>query len=658
MKTLRLIRWVLLSSLGLSSVGISADAQTPFNGAPVELPGSVSVVRFDNGGEGVAYHDADVGNTGGAFRTTDVDIDSYARHAYYVGWTEAGEWLEYSVNVRQAGVYILEITLASDGAGGALHIEFDGIDKTGPIQVPDTGGWRNFATLAKAGVQLDAGPQILRIALDSVGPSGSVANLIGINVVPSIVKVPGTIEMERFDDGGAGVAYHDADAGNSGGRYRSTDVDIGGAGSFHYIGWTEAGEWLKYAIDVQSAGHYLLRARVMSQGQGGTFHVEFNGVDKTGPIRVPDTGSWTSLQWIEYGTVYLDAGVQTMRLVMDSIGPSGSVANFDFVELRSATPQAPLSYASLRIPGTIEAEHFDNGGEGIAYHDADPGNNGSSSVRTSNVDIDWDGAQRHYIGWTEAGEWLSYTVNVDDAGYYRLDVLVASQGAGGTFHIEMDGVDKTGPINVGDTGGWRVWQIVRTPRIYLEPGSHIMRLAMDSIGASGSVANIDWLRFTRLGTIPGHIEAEAFNDGGEGVAYHDNDTGNNGGVYRDTDVDIDFDSSPERNAYYVGWTEAGEWLAYTASVEVEGYYLVEAYVASDGTGGTFHVELNGVDITGPMSIPNTGGWRNWQGVSKTNIYLTPVSDATLRIVLDAIGPSGSVGNIDFVRFHRQDAPTP
>lgn len=655
METLRVLIAIFISLASLMSLRTYADEQTPYGGTPFRIPGSIPAYFFDNGGEGVAYHDADAGNRGGLGRATDVDLDSRGYHYAYVGWTEAGEWLEYTVNVQQSGNYIVEAIVASDGQGGAFHIELDGVDRTGPIVVPNTGDWRNFVAIAKTEIHLDAGMRVMRIALDSIGSSGSVGNIMAVNLVPSVTSIPGIVEAERFKDG-EGIGYHDTGAGNNGNRYRSTDVDIDfpqwysfdldQAATGHYVGWTQAGEWLTYDIDVQVSGYYALGATVMSDGQGGTFHIEFDGVDKTGPIAVPSTGGWQMPEDISVGRIYLNAGLQSMRIVMDTNGASGSVGNLDRIKLFFAE-RVPRYVA---IPGTVQAEYFDGGGEGIAYHDTDVGNNGTGGFHNVDTDFDVDTGTT-YVGWTRAGEWIEYTVQVQTAGYYMLDTMVASDSEGGTFHVEFDGIDKTGSIPVPNTQGWRMWQIVRAPsRIYLAAGSHVMRLAMDSVGPSGSVANFDWLRLTPRSTVPGIIEAEAFNDGSEGVAYHDTDTGNNGHCCRGTDVDLDVYSLDNRLVSYVGWTQAGEWLAYTVDVLTAGYYRVEAQVASQGVGGTFHIELNGVDITGPLSVPDTGDWRNWQGVAKSNIYLMPSIDATLRIVLDSTGPSGSVGNIDFISF--------
>jgi hypothetical protein len=146
----------------------------------------------------------------------------------------------------------------------------------------------------------------------------------------SAKAIPGTIEAEDFDNGGQGSAYWDASPGNNGGQYRATDVDIERASEGGYnIGWTGAGEWMKYTVNVASAGTYTLQARVASQGGGGSFHVEFGGSDKTGPIWVPNTGNWQAWQTVSK-TVTLSAGVQSMRLVFNATGSSGAVGNFNY----------------------------------------------------------------------------------------------------------------------------------------------------------------------------------------------------------------------------------------------------------------------------------------------------------------------------------------
>jgi hypothetical protein len=83
-------------------------------------------------------------------------------------------------------------------------------------------------------------------------------------------------------------------------------------------------------------------------------------------------------------------------------------------------------------------------------------------------------------------------VNVATAKTYTLDVRLASSGAGGTFHVEVNGVNKTGPIAVPNTGSWSTWQTVTKTGVALAAGTQVIRVVMDSIGASGSVANFNW----------------------------------------------------------------------------------------------------------------------------------------------------------------------
>jgi hypothetical protein len=153
----------------------SAGAGRPFGGTPWAVPGTIQNEDFDEGGEGAAYHDHTSGNAGGVYRATDVDIARDTLGGYTVGWAGAGEWLNYTVNVAVSGTYRLTARIASPGSGGILHVEFNGVDRTGPIQVPATGGWQVWRGVA-ATVSLDAGVQTMRLVLDRNSSTGAVAN--------------------------------------------------------------------------------------------------------------------------------------------------------------------------------------------------------------------------------------------------------------------------------------------------------------------------------------------------------------------------------------------------------------------------------------------------------------------------------------------------
>lgn len=309
---------------------------TPFAGTPRTIPGTIAVSDFDDGGEGVAYHDTTAGNSGNSYRQTDVDLQASSDGGFNVGWLAAGEWLNYSVTVTSAGVYTVTFRVAAPGVGGTYHLESNGADLTGAIAIPATGGWQAWQSVTRT-VSLGAGTQVLRLVVDSAAASGVVGNIGAMRFAGTSgsspfaatpVSLPGIVEAENFDNGGEGIAYHDVTSGNSGGSYRTTDVDLETASGGGYdVGWVSAGEWLQYTVNVTTSGPCTMTVRVASSGRGGTFHVEMNGTDVSGPMTIPDTGGWQAWQTLAR-VVSLQAGVQRMRVVMDVAG-AAAVGNFD-----------------------------------------------------------------------------------------------------------------------------------------------------------------------------------------------------------------------------------------------------------------------------------------------------------------------------------------
>ncbi len=149
-----------------------------------------------------------------------------------------------------------------------------------------------------------------------------------------IHSIPGLIEAEHWDEGQAETAYHDIDEQNRGADYREkTQVDIEkrpDASNGHGIGWTKKGEWLAYTVEVKESGLYSIIIPVASKKKGGVFHIEMDGKDVSGPITVPDTGSWQTLKLITHKNVKLEKGVHLMKVIMDSEGDSKSIGDIDY----------------------------------------------------------------------------------------------------------------------------------------------------------------------------------------------------------------------------------------------------------------------------------------------------------------------------------------
>ncbi|MFY0624895.1 MAG: Ig-like domain-containing protein [Reichenbachiella sp.] len=147
-------------------------------------------------------------------------------------------------------------------------------------------------------------------------------------------------------------------------------------------------------------------------------------------------------------------------------------------------------------------------------------------------------------------------------------------------------------------------------------------------------------------TLPGTIEAEDYDTGGQGVAYNDTDTGNNGNQYRTDDVDIE----ARDGGFNVGWGAAGEWLEYTVHATA-GTYNIEARMAATTNGKSMVVKLDGATL-GTINVPNTGDWGTFQTVSIDNIAVSGGNDKVLRLEL-----VGGGMNLNWVKFSSA-GPTP
>jgi hypothetical protein len=95
--------------------------------------------------------------------------------------------------------------------------------------------------------------------------------------------------------------------------------------------------------------------------------------------------------------------------------------------------------------------------------------------------------------------------------------------------------------------------------------------------------------------VPGIVEGEDYDHGGEGVAYHDTTTGNKGGEYRADDVDIK--ATTLDPGHTIGWGATGEWLEWTIDVRAVGSYRISAYTGTnDTTNPRLTLSIDGVPV--------------------------------------------------------------
>ncbi|OUS28449.1 hypothetical protein A9Q99_13100 [Gammaproteobacteria bacterium 45_16_T64] len=140
----------------------------------------------------------------------------------------------------------------------------------------------------------------------------------------------------------------------------------------------------------------------------------------------------------------------------------------------------PYGGTAVSLPGRIEAENYDDGCAGVAYSDVDSENVGGE-YRSDEVDIEksFDTGGGYGVGWLRDGEWITYTVNVAEAGDYDFHLRVASEGNGSSVRFSVNGNDLSDSIYLSRSGGWQTWKTVTARGIALEAGTQTITLHID-----------------------------------------------------------------------------------------------------------------------------------------------------------------------------------
>ena len=152
----------------------------------------------------------------------------------------------------------------------------------------------------------------------------------------------------------------------------------------------------------------------------------------------------------------------------------------------------------LSISGVIQAEDYDVGGQSVSFYDKDFVNEGNV-YREDGVDVVGFGCsdsamtqdcKGYAIGYTQAGEWLEYTVNVIVASKYKFRANVATGLEGGSFRLFLDGKAITDTVAVPQGEDWNTYGFVDGETAELAKGDHILKIQF-----TGSYVNMDWIKF-------------------------------------------------------------------------------------------------------------------------------------------------------------------
>ncbi len=292
----------------LSRIQVSRGSKRrPYNDVVVELPGTIKAEEYDEGLSG----------SSNATRSTSTA-------------TKTDQWMEYTVDVKEDGLYSMEVEVASTIDGGMFHLSEYGFDNltfhTNITQVPKTGSTTTFQTLRCPMTEpLTAGRHTFCLNIDK---GGFYIKSMTFKALP-VVELPGTLEAEDFSSG------------------EGISIISGNGGSV--LGNTTAGEWLEYAVNITEAGKYSYEATVSSAVEGSSFKmtlIESDGTEKTlGTVTVPNTGSLNTYQ-VKTGKIRnaLKEGKQTLR-----ININGGNFNIDKLVFTCTEPTGIISAETDQI---------------------------------------------------------------------------------------------------------------------------------------------------------------------------------------------------------------------------------------------------------------------------------------------------------------------
>ena len=411
------------------------------------LPGTVQAEDFDKGGDGVTYHDANSNKEGDAssYRSDCEGVDIVnGNGGKAIGYTSTDEWLEYTVNVTQAGYYTYEAVASSGTTGSGFRLdlsEYDGLTRlTENISVPQTASndWGTYKTLTgRTLIPLKEGDQVIRLTI-----TGSSCNIDKINF--KHVEVDNTLNMKI--------------------TATPSTATVGEVSTFNL---TPINEKRDSAIaNVRLYINGSLAATMKSR----PFQYNYRPSAK--------------------GTVTVSA------IAVDTLGHESEITK---LSLTVKNKRTPYSGSGINLPGTLQAEQFDKGGEGVAFHDSDSNDEGKASYRTDNEGVDIvTGNGGYAIGYTANGEWLEYTVNVKKNGTYGYKATVSSGTNNSGFRIGLmkNGSETTlARVSVPNTNSWDTYNTLSTEVIStkLYEGQQTIRITI-----TGQNCNIDKIEFVCL----------------------------------------------------------------------------------------------------------------------------------------------------------------
>ena len=280
---------------------------------------------------------------------------------------------------------------------------------------------------------------------------------------------------------------------------------------------------------------------------------------------------------------------------------------YGYFKVSRGSKRSPYNDVVPQIPGTVNTIEYDNGMSGVSYYDA----------------------SRSLVS-TKDGQWMEYTVDVQEDGYYTMEAEVASTKAGGMFHLAEYSLDNliyyTDFTDVPNTGSSSTYQSIRCPmKEYLTAGRHVFTLLIDKGGFY--IKNLTFKSVPTF-TLPGTVEAEDYCLGGDGM-----------------------DIINANGGYVLSNVNNNKWAEYLVDIAQAGKYDYEITAASAVSDSKINISLVNSDgslknlIT--ISVPNTGSKNTYQ-VKTGKIRNSITVDGLQRLRFTVTSGDCNIDNVKFV----------
>lgn len=224
---------------------------------------------------------------------------------------------------------------------------------------------------------------------------------------------------------------------------------------------------------------------------------------KTGinnPLEIPVSEAYQQLIQYWNGKIQKAPDAATawkaLKELAEATNFSKNILHMDVVDamIRQPHSNTTIPFAANIINGNarLNATDYDLGPNGYAYFDMDTANyrvstgkseagNQGYMYRNDGVDIEKNN-NSYFISHTEKGEWLQYTLQVEKAGNYAIQLLVATERSGARASLLLNGNTVCRSFPVSNTGGIDKWALVNAGNIYLKAGKQQLRFYVEEGG--------------------------------------------------------------------------------------------------------------------------------------------------------------------------------